>query len=148
MAATRRKVWIGVFGFGLLWWRVAAASFHVDAGELTFTLNEWSRQSDLQILFDFNVLRGHSSLPVSCECSAKEALALLLQGSGFIFDFVNDRTVAVTADAGIVPASSAEFARWLRGFEKETQSYAEGTGPPLLPLIIVLPDTRVMAAQR
>lgn len=148
MAATR---WLplGIFGIGLMAWRVAAASFHIDAGDLTLTLNEWSRQSDQQILFDFNVIHGRTSLPVECECTNVEALTLLLMGTGCVFDPVNDRTMAVTLEKyRAPPATPEEFARWLRGFEPVAQTYAEGKGPKLLPLIKVLPATVDLVARQ
>jgi hypothetical protein len=138
----------GVLVTGLMAWRVAAASFHIDAGDLTLTLNEWSRQSDVQILFDFNVINGRTSLPVICECTNEEALTLLLMGTDCIFDFVNDRTAAITADKrrslSAPPATPEEFALWMRGFEPVAQTYAEGRGPKLGPLIRILPAQSVL----
>lgn len=149
MAATRRLI-VGVFGTGLMAWRVAAASFHIDAGDLSFTLVEWSRQAELQIMFDFNVVHGHNTLAVSCEeCSSTEALTLLLQDMDFVFEFVNDHTLAVAPNRHEPPpATSEEFAQWMRGFEPVAQVYAEGKGPKLPPLIRVLPATVDLVARQ
>src|SRR5882762_6481257 len=33
-------------------------TFHIDAGDATLTLNEFGRQSSLQLLFDYTIVRG------------------------------------------------------------------------------------------
>src|SRR6266571_4495017 len=100
MAATRRM--IGVFGAGLMAWRVAVAAspedtatFHIEAGELSATLTEWSHQSEVQILFNYLTFAGRPSPAINCECTLRESLIRVLEGSGAIFDFMNARTVAV-----------------------------------------------------
>src|SRR5690349_13525907 len=49
-------------------------TFHIDAGDATFTLNEFSRQSTLQLLFDYNIVRGRKTRAVSGEFEASVAL--------------------------------------------------------------------------
>jgi iron complex outermembrane receptor protein len=70
--------------------------FHIDAGDATLTLNEFSRQSSLQLLFDYNVVRGRKTRAISGEFEAGEALKKMLEDTGLVFDFVNERTLAVT----------------------------------------------------
>ena len=72
-------------------------------------LNEFSRQSDLQVLFDFNILRGMKTRAVTGDFDASTALTSMLEGTNLVFDFVNDRTLAVT------PKKASFFARlWHR----------------------------------
>src|SRR5882757_6045543 len=92
---------IGLIVLGLLAGRPVLAApklqtFHIEAGEATFTLNEFSRQSSLQLLFDYNIVRGRRTRAVSGEYAAPAALAKMLADTGLVFDFVNDRTLAVT----------------------------------------------------
>jgi iron complex outermembrane receptor protein len=71
-------------------------TFHIEAGDATRTLNEFSRQSSLQLLFDYNIVRGRKTHAVSGEYEASAALRQMLVDTGLVFDFVNDRTLAVT----------------------------------------------------
>lgn len=71
-------------------------TFHMEAGDATLTLNEFSRQSSLQLLFDYNIVRGRKTRAVSGEFEAPVALTQMLVDTGLVFDFVNDRTLAVT----------------------------------------------------
>lgn len=72
--------------------------FELQAGDATVTLNEFGRQSDLQVLFDFNVLKGLKTRAVHGDLDASDALTSMLAGTNLVFDFVNDRTLAVTPD--------------------------------------------------
>lgn len=95
-------------------------TFHIEAGEATLTLNEFSRQSSLQLLFDYNIVRGRRTQAVSGEYAAIAALEKMLVDTGLVFDFVNERTLAVTVvnpekESGSaiaeVPASNAPHPR-------------------------------------
>ncbi len=70
--------------------------FELEAGDASSTLNEFSRQSDLQVLFDFNLLRGVKTRAVTGDLDAATALKTMLTGTNLVFDFVNDHTLAVT----------------------------------------------------
>lgn len=63
-------------------------------------LNEFSRQSDLQVLFDFNIVRGMNTHAVSGDFDASTALTAMLKDTNLVFDFVNDRTLTVTPRKG------------------------------------------------
>src|ERR1700716_1721701 len=71
-------------------------NFQLEAGDASLMLNEFSRQSDLQVLFDFNILRGMKTRAVSGDLDSSTALKAMLKGTNLVFDFVNDRTLAVT----------------------------------------------------
>ena len=74
----------------------ALRHFQLEAGDASVMLNEFSRQSDLQVLFDFNILRGMKTHAVSGDVDPSTALKTMLKGTNLVFDFVNDRTLAVT----------------------------------------------------
>lgn len=69
--------------------------FHIQGGDATDTLTEFSRQARLQLLFDFNVVKGHLTKPLDGMFKPVEALRTLLANSDLDFDFVNDHTLAV-----------------------------------------------------
>jgi len=103
-------------------------TFHIEAGEATLTLNEFSRQSSLQLLFDYNIVRGRKTRAVSGEYAAPVALEKMLADTGLVFDFVNDRTLAVTLvnhDAATGSATAeARSAGSRHAQSAETQSVA------------------------
>lgn len=70
--------------------------FHIEAGDASLALNEFSRQSNLQVLFDYNVLRKKTTRLVDGDLKPARALKKMLAGTGLVFDFVNDHTLAVT----------------------------------------------------
>lgn len=72
--------------------------FDLQPGDAAVMLNEFSRQSDLQVLFDFNILKGMKTRGVHGELDASDALTSMLAGTNLVFDFVNERTLAVTAE--------------------------------------------------
>ncbi|HEY6925354.1 MAG TPA: TonB-dependent receptor plug domain-containing protein, partial [Steroidobacteraceae bacterium] len=96
--------------------------FHLDGGDATSTLTEFSRQAHLQLLFDYNVVKGHTTRPLDGTFLPSEALQQLLANTDLEFDFVNDRTLAVTqkrapTDASKVTAAAEpkrEPRRWTR----------------------------------
>ncbi|HEX3992443.1 MAG TPA: STN domain-containing protein, partial [Acetobacteraceae bacterium] len=73
----------------------AAVEFHIQGGDATTTLTEFSRQARLQLLFDYNVVKGHTTKPLDGALQPAEALRRLLANSDLEFDFVNERTLAV-----------------------------------------------------
>ena len=70
--------------------------FELEAGDASLMLNEFSRQSDMQVLFDFNILRGMKTRAVTGDFDVSDALTAMLKGTNLGFDFVNDHTLAVT----------------------------------------------------
>ena len=70
--------------------------FHIEGGDATSTLTEFSRQAHLQLLFDYNVVKGHTTKPLEGAFQPSEALQQLLANTDLEFDFVNERTLAVT----------------------------------------------------
>lgn len=70
--------------------------FEIPGGDAVATLNEFGRQAGLQMLFDFDVLKGRKTQPVNGNLLISEALRSMLAGSGLVFAFVNARTLSVT----------------------------------------------------
>lgn len=69
--------------------------FEVAAGSAVQTLNEFSRQANIQLLFDSDAVRSFQTQAVSGDLEVADALAQLLGGTSLVFEFVNERTVAV-----------------------------------------------------
>ena len=80
--------------------------FHIEGGDATTTLTEFSRQARLQLLFDYNVVKGHTTKPLDGILQPAEALRRLLANSDLDFDFVNERTLAVMQKR--LPAESTQ----------------------------------------
>jgi iron complex outermembrane recepter protein len=101
-------------------------TFHIEAGDAARTLNEFSRQSSLQLLFDYSVVRGRKTCAVSGDYSAPDALQKMLQDTGLAFDFVNDRTLSIAPlnrDSGAGSAVSAPASDNGRTRPGETQDF-------------------------
>lgn len=69
--------------------------FQIEAGEAGYTLNEWARQSDRQILFDYLEISTVITSGVYGEMDPYEALGRMVQDTGYVFDVVNERTAVV-----------------------------------------------------
>jgi len=70
-------------------------SVTIDAGNAPATLAELVRQTGLQILFEAYAVRGHTTRAVRGELAVADVLQLMLEGSGLIFEIINERTIAV-----------------------------------------------------
>src|SRR5688572_15902231 len=66
-------------------------------------LTALARQCGLQIIFGADVVRGKKSNGAPPGLSTEEALARVLEGTGLSFEFLNERTVTVTAGDGRKP---------------------------------------------
>jgi hypothetical protein len=67
----------------------------ISAGTAPVSLAEFVRQTGLQVLFDFDAVRNITTREVIGQLDAEEALAQMFEGSGLVFEFINDRTIAV-----------------------------------------------------
>lgn len=70
-------------------------AFNISAAAAPVALAEFVQQSGLQVLFDFDAIRGFKTHAVSGRFDPAEALALMFEGIGLTFEFVNERTVSV-----------------------------------------------------
>lgn len=89
-------------------WGAPPTDFHIEAGDAALTLNEFSRQAGLQLLFDFSVVRGRTTQAVKGPYEPRDALRRMLASTGLTFDFVNPRTLAVTPIKVASAAGSAQ----------------------------------------
>jgi hypothetical protein len=84
---------------GLAWTSASLATpahFDIDAGDATQTLNQFSHQSNLKVLFDFPQLKNVHTNALHGDMEPNVALAALLKDTSLQFDFVNADTFAVT----------------------------------------------------
>lgn len=117
---TRRRLLAGIAAatVALLTCTSACASradkkaFDIKAGSAINTLGEFVRQTGLQVLFESDAIRNHSTREVRGQFNAAEALGLMLEGSGLTYEFVNERTVTVRPQPMLTsPASKTDEPR-------------------------------------
>lgn len=70
--------------------------FHIPAGDASTTLTEFSNQSQLQLLFDYNIVKGTRTHAIEGSYEPRNALIRMLADTDLRFDFVNARTLTVT----------------------------------------------------
>lgn len=70
-------------------------ALEIAGGTAPEALREFIRQTGLQVLFEFDAVRHHTTQPVRGRFDPSEALAVMLRDSGLRFEFVNERTVSV-----------------------------------------------------
>lgn len=117
---TRVERWrpgIGLFILGVLWLAVSPGarasanpeSFDIAAQAMPSALRAFAAQAHVQLLFDYKALARLRTVPVKGRMQTNEALILLLKGSGYTFQQVNDRTIAIrpAAAAAADPPPSA-----------------------------------------
>jgi iron complex outermembrane receptor protein len=67
----------------------------IAAGTAPQALREFVRQTGLQVLFEFDAVRHHTTHAVRGRLDPSEAIARMLAGTGLAFEFVNERTISV-----------------------------------------------------
>ncbi|MBK1875626.1 STN domain-containing protein [Pelagicoccus mobilis] len=67
-------------------WADASIDFDIQPGKASKTLKEFARQAELSIVFDSRSVREVETNSVSGALSAKQALALLLEGTTLVFE--------------------------------------------------------------
>jgi hypothetical protein len=99
---------ISILAAGLCLGQERPLHFKVDSDKAAVALNEFSRQSDLQVLYDYLIVKELTTKRVYGEFDPSQALERLLDGTSLAFDFVNERTIAITlASSFDVPAGDA-----------------------------------------
>lgn len=99
----RWRLGIGISILGVLWLAVSPTalakanpeSFDIAAQAMPSALRAFAAQAHVQLLFDYKALARLRAAPVKGRMEAQEALTLLLKGSGYTFQRVNDRTIAI-----------------------------------------------------
>ncbi len=106
--------------------------FHVPAGDAAKTLNEFGRQAGLQLLYDFETVRGRLTQAVDGWFEPGEALRRMLGDTGLTFTLVNDRTLAVT-----LPVASVRSRRRKPNKQTVTPAVALAGAPAALETVSV-----------
>ena len=125
--------------------RATAASpevveFHIAAGDATLTLNEFSRQAGLQLLFDFNVVKGRVTQAIDGSYEPRDALRHMLEKTGLHFDVVNERTLAVTPIRSASASGTATPSAPRRPPQKpNSQTVAQGPGSAETEVALAMP---------
>jgi outer membrane receptor protein involved in Fe transport len=109
--------------------------FHIEGGDATTTLTEFSRQARLQLLFDYNVVKGHQTKPLDGTLTPAAALRRLLADTDLDFDFVNERTLAVmqrkvAVDGSVKSASQPKPTKRSSRQSKKNEPATDTAGGP------------------
>ncbi len=98
-----------------------APHFHIEAQDAASALSQFSTQARLQVLFDYQLVQGIRTQPVSGRLRVAYALGRLLAGTGLGFEVVNDRTISIVRDPKSVAAAGAK-----KGARKSAHAGAHG----------------------
>ena len=71
--------------------------FALPAQPLGDSLRAIGTQARINILFSPGLVRGHTAPALRADLTAVQALSRLLAGTGFVYEFVNDRTIVVSS---------------------------------------------------
>ena len=82
--------------------------FHIETGDAASTLTEFGRQAQLQILYNYTLVKGRMTHAVNGVYRPSDALREMLADTGLGFAFVNSRTLTVTP-LGNTANGSSEF---------------------------------------
>ncbi len=97
-------------------WLICGASFadgvkfDIASQPVSDALNEFARQSGLQVVIDWRDSSGVVTSPLVGDFTPQAALARLLSGTGLAYEFLNERTVAVRPKSQQNPVSGTEKA--------------------------------------
>jgi iron complex outermembrane receptor protein len=78
----------------------AKTHFHIEATDAAAALNEFSEQAGLMLLFDFETLMRVKSRAINGSYTPVEALQKMLEGTGVVYTWLNDRTLSVQVKEG------------------------------------------------
>lgn len=96
---TRRSFAAGLSALVFVVGRARAAdavrAFSIPAGQAVLALCEWSRITDIQVIFDFESLLPYRTRAVVGSFTVLDALGAMLRDTPLTFDIVNPRLVDV-----------------------------------------------------
>lgn len=84
----------------------ASMAFDIAPQDLKHALDEYQVATGLSVLYETRLVEGRRSAPVHGQFSARQALGMMLAGTGLAARFVNDRS-AMLARAAVSAAPSA-----------------------------------------
>jgi iron complex outermembrane receptor protein len=88
-----------------------AFSFNIPSTDAAGALTEFSTQSGLQVLFDYEAVQGVRTVAISGRHDVHEALRQLLAGTGLTFREVNENTVSIVRAAPVTAPVRAPVPR-------------------------------------
>ena len=109
---------------------VAAETYQlkIDPQPLTTALQQFAKQSGLQIVYFGKVAEGHEAAAVAGNLSAAEALKRLLAGTDLQFEALDRHTIAIsTKGAAKTTASSSDITSSLRLAQMEGTENSQET---------------------
>ncbi len=109
-------------------------TFSIESQPVREALMKFGEQAGLQVLFRSEglTIQGVTASPVSGELSMQDALRRLLSKTGLTYEFVNERTVRVTAAGSAETASSTSGTRVGRVKDEQLQlARAQGDSPTI-----------------
>lgn len=113
--------------------------FDIPQGVAAWRLNDFGTQSGMQLLFNFEDMKGISVAAVHGEYKPFDALELMIKGTDIHYEFVNRRTVTLTRSGpGMWPGKAAR--------EKKATQYATGDRRTASPLAEVTVTSRYESA--
>ena len=98
-----------------------APHLHIEAQDAASALSQFSTQARLQVLFDYQLVQGIRTQPVSGRLRVADALGRLLAGTCLGFEVVNDRTISIVRDPKSIAAAGAK-----KGARKSAHAGAHG----------------------
>ncbi len=118
--------------------------FRIPATDAASALTEFSTQSGMQVLFDFDVVQGLRTAQLDGRHPIRDALKKLLAGTGLTFREVNENTVSVVRDAP-TPEPVPQLARARRAREV---TLADASVAEALQEVVVTAEKRDQVLQR
>ena len=122
----------------------AAFHFALPAQPLGDALRAIGSQAKINIVFNPGLVRGRTAPALKADLTTAQALSRLLAGTGFVYEFVNDSTIVVSAARGSQrkdPPTSSAAAPAL-------QPSADAQGPRQTSLKQVLVMARTVSGRR
>jgi iron complex outermembrane receptor protein len=120
--------------------------FDLAEGAAAQALNEFSRQAGIQVIFDAAAVRHLSTRAVSGEYEVRDALAIMLASTSLLFEFVNDRTIAVMPQGSVSPLRSGAAGQGT-GTLRLAQADVDATGKATDDVDEVVVTSRVIFTQ-
>ncbi len=100
-------VWMLMSGWSGMARSEAVLSAPIASQPLAQALVEFAHQTGLQLLYESKLAAQRQSHEAAVGSSATDALALLLQGTGLNFQFLNPKTVRIYEPAAVTPAQAS-----------------------------------------
>jgi hypothetical protein len=87
----------------------AVYTLHIESQPLDSALQEFARQTGMQILFFSDVTNGLRSAALDGKYTVEKAMTILLSGSNLTYRLINARTIQIVP----LPAAPGKIRHWL-----------------------------------